>query len=81
MTQDPKETPFNKGFGAGYSIVGAGFQFVFSILFFMGMGYLGDRWLGTRPWLMLAGILLGLAAGFYAFWLRIAAASKGERGR
>jgi F0F1-type ATP synthase assembly protein I len=87
MAQEPKETPFGKGFGggggfgAGYSIIGAGFQFVFSILFFMGMGYLADRWLNTRPWLMLGGILLGLAAGFYAFWLRVSAMSKGGDGR
>ena len=81
MAQKPEETPFGQGFGAGYSIVGAGFQFVFSMLFFMGMGYLADRWLGTRPWLMLAGLLLGLGAGFYAFWLRVTAASKGGNGR
>ena len=27
-------------------------------------GYWGDRWLGTSPWLMLGGLLLGIVAGF-----------------
>jgi ATP synthase protein I len=27
-------------------------------------GYYLDRWLGTEPWLGLAGLLLGVAAGF-----------------
>jgi len=30
----------------------------------LGAGYWADRWLGTSPWLMLAGLLLGIAAGF-----------------
>jgi len=30
----------------------------------LGAGYWVDRWLGTSPWLMLAGLLLGIAAGF-----------------
>jgi ATP synthase protein I len=30
----------------------------------LGAGYWADRWLGTSPWLMLAGLLLGVAAGF-----------------
>ena len=49
---------------------------VFSILFFMGMGYLADRWLHTAPALMLVGLVVGLAAGFYAFLLRVNAAAK-----
>jgi ATP synthase protein I len=28
-------------------------------------GWLLDRWLGTGPWLLVAGIVLGAAAGFY----------------
>lgn len=72
--------PWTRGFGAGYGIVAAGFQLVFSILFFMGMGYLADRKLGSRPWLMLMGLALGLAAGFYAFLRRVqAAANDGRR--
>ena len=31
------------------------------------VGWLLDRWLGTRPWLLVSGIVLGAAAGFYEF--------------
>ena len=27
-------------------------------------GYYVDRWLGTTPWLLLIGLVLGIAAGF-----------------
>ena len=27
-------------------------------------GYFADQWLGTKPWLMLIGLGLGIAAGF-----------------
>lgn len=67
------ERPVGRGFGAGYAIVGAGFQLAFSILFFMGMGYLADRWLGTRPVLMIVGLMVGLGAGLYAFIRRVLA--------
>jgi len=29
------------------------------------IGWLLDRWLGTRPWFLVTGIVLGSAAGFY----------------
>ena len=28
------------------------------------LGYLADRWLGTRPWILLIGFIFGAAAGF-----------------
>ena len=31
------------------------------------IGWLLDRWLGTKPWLLVVGIVLGAAAGFYEF--------------
>ncbi len=30
----------------------------------LGAGYLLDRWLGTRPWLLLLFFLFGVSAGF-----------------
>ena len=63
----------NRGYGAGYNIVAAGFQLAFSILFFAGMGFLADRRLETRPLFLLIGLGLGLGAGFYIFWLKVKA--------
>jgi F0F1-type ATP synthase assembly protein I len=79
MAENQDEQPEGRGFGTGYAIVGAGFQLVFSILFFMGMGALLDRKTHTGPLFLLIGLGLGLAAGFYAFWLRVMAMSKGGK--
>ena len=76
MPDDRKESPLGRGYGTGWAIVGAGFQLAFSILFFMGLGNLADRWLGVRPLFMLIGLAVGMAAGFYAFWMRVKAASQ-----
>ena len=43
---------------ASYSLIGA-------ILLLGGAGLLVDRWQGTTPWGVLAGLLLGLVVGFY----------------
>ncbi|HEX9801797.1 MAG TPA: AtpZ/AtpI family protein [Gammaproteobacteria bacterium] len=32
-----------------------------------GLGYWGDRAWGTKPWLTITGLVLGIAAGFYQF--------------
>ncbi len=77
MADERDGSPLGRGYGTGWALVGAGFQLAFSILFFMGMGHLVDRWLGSRPLFMLIGTAVGLATGFYAFWVRVQAASKG----
>ena len=43
---------------ASYSLIGA-------ILLLGGGGHLVDRWLGTDPWCLLAGLMLGMIVGFY----------------
>ena len=43
---------------ASYALIGA-------IVLLGGLGYAADRWLGTEPWLLLAGLLLGIVVGFY----------------
>lgn len=79
MAEDQDEQPEGRGFGTGYAIVGAGFQLVFSILLFMGLGALADRKAHTQPLFLLIGLAIGMAAGFYAFWLRVMAMSKGGK--
>jgi F0F1-type ATP synthase assembly protein I len=44
--------------GASYTLIGA-------ILLLGGLGYALDAWLSSSPWLLLAGLLLGLIVGFY----------------
>jgi len=43
---------------ASYSLVGA-------ILLFGAIGYGLDRWRGTKPWFLLAGLVFGVVVGFY----------------
>lgn len=54
----------------------AGLTIFFSVIAFLGFGWMLDRWLGTSPWLLIAGILLGSAVGFYEF---IAIMSRAEK--
>lgn len=53
------------GSGPGRAAAGAGVELAGGILLFAGIGYLVDRWLGTWPWGVLAGCLLGLVGGMY----------------
>ena len=43
---------------ASYGLVGA-------IILFGAIGYAVDRWQGTAPWFLLAGLLFGVVVGFY----------------
>jgi ATP synthase protein I len=42
-------------------------SFVLSTVVLMGFGWALDRWLGTSPWLVVAGIVVGAGVGFYQF--------------
>ena len=44
---------------ASYTLVGG-------ILFLGGLGYAADLWLGTQPWFLVTGLVLGIVVGFYA---------------
>jgi len=43
---------------ASYSLIGA-------VVLLGGIGYGLDRWLGTAPWCLLGGSVLGMVVGFY----------------
>jgi ATP synthase protein I len=46
------------------ALSGVGLTLVISTVLGFWGGYALDRWLGTAPWLMLVGLLLGIASGF-----------------
>jgi ATP synthase protein I len=48
-------------------------SFIGSILAGTLLGWLADRWLGTDPWLLVAGIVLGSYSGFMVMWRQSAA--------
>ena len=39
-------------------------------------GYYADRWLGTKPWLTLVGLGLGIAAGFVNLFRSVSRAER-----
>lgn len=45
-----------------------GGAFLNSILAGTLVGFLADRWLGTDPWLVITGILIGAYSGFMRVW-------------
>jgi F0F1-type ATP synthase assembly protein I len=75
MAQNEERSPESRGFGAGYAIVGAGFQLALAILFFLWIGHLVDGWLHTEPLFLLMGVVVGLGGGMYAFMRRVLAES------
>ncbi len=58
---DPEE---NRKSGIAYA---AGLSLFMSVASMCGLGWLLDRWLGTSPWLLVAGVIVGAIAGFYQF--------------
>ena len=64
MPPDEDKEEVNRKTGLAYA---AGFSLFAAVVSGLLIGWLLDRWLGTRPWLLVTGIILGAAAGFYEF--------------
>ncbi len=45
-------------------LMGLGMQLAMTMVFFIAGGYFLDQWLGTTPWLLLAGAVLGIVMFF-----------------
>ena len=60
-------SPLAKSYRAAAPWLAIVWQFTGSVLVGVGMGYGLDWWVGTKPWGLLAGGLLGSGVGFYAF--------------
>lgn len=61
-------------------VLGVGLQFAASILLFLFLGRWLDGQLGTDPWLLLMGVVIGSTAGFYSLY-RFLMESQRERDR
>ena len=49
-------------------LLGFGWYFATSLGIGVVGGYFLDRWLGTTPWILIVGMLLGTVAGFYGMF-------------
>jgi F0F1-type ATP synthase assembly protein I len=63
-----------------WSYVGVGFEIAVPLLVGVVLGRRLDVWLGTEPWLLLVGALLGMAAGFLAFFRAVLPPRGGPEG-
>lgn len=50
--------------GEASPYLGLGMQLGLTMVFFVGVGYGLDYWLGTSPWLLTAGAVVGMVALF-----------------
>ena len=64
VSADDNKEEINRKSGLAYAAALSLFAAVVAGLI---LGWLLDRWLGTAPWLLVTGIVLGAAAGFYEF--------------
>lgn len=81
MTKAPEEPPDELGerlrqateqasqlqasFQRAGTVAGASYALIGAIILFGALGYFGDRWFGTDPWLLIGGLFLGIVVGFY----------------
>lgn len=68
MKQDSTTTQVTSAVNDGWMKAGS---FLNSILAGALLGYLLDLWLGTEPWLVITGIVLGSYSGFLRLWALI----------
>ena len=55
-----------------------GLQLALAVVVFFFLGRWLDQWLGTSPWLMMAGLAVGIAGGFIQFFRTAVALGKRE---
>jgi ATP synthase protein I len=63
MSEEDEKKAIRKS-GLAYAAV---FSIIASIVSFLILGWLLDKWLNTTPWLVVTGIILGSIVGFYEF--------------
>jgi ATP synthase protein I len=61
VSPDEEKEEVNRKTGLAYA---AAFSLFAAVVSGLLAGWLLDRWLGTRPWLLVTGVILGAAAGF-----------------
>lgn len=62
------ETPEQEGNRKSGLAYAAGINLFASVIGLTGVGWLVDRWMETKPWFLLAGIVLGSVVGLYQFF-------------
>jgi ATP synthase protein I len=61
---EPSKQEENRKSGFAYA---AGLALFATVAAFCGLGWMLDKWLGTQPWCLVGGIVVGSAAGLFEF--------------
>jgi F0F1-type ATP synthase assembly protein I len=72
MSEDPRRS-LGDAWTLGFTLVGI-------VLLCTGLGYLLDRWIGTRPLLMIGGVFVGAGLGFAYLVSILFSRSSGDQG-
>lgn len=72
------ESSFRNAFREAGPYLTLGLELGFTMIVWSVIGYMLDRWLGTTPWLTLAGVLVGMVSLFMQL---VRAAKRSERER
>ena len=65
-SRDPSKPSTEENRKAGFAYA-AGLTLFASVAAFTGIGWMLDKWLGTQPWCLVGGIVVGSAAGLFEF--------------
>lgn len=63
---DPSKPTPEENRKAGFAYA-AGITLFASVAACCGIGWMLDKWLGTQPWLLVVGIVIGSAVGLFEF--------------
>jgi F0F1-type ATP synthase assembly protein I len=63
-----------------WAYLGLGVEIALPVVLCMYAGHRLDLWLGSQPWLLVVGGLVGMAVGFYSLFRRVLGTGKGQSG-
>lgn len=70
------DTGLNRSYWQALNASSAGLVFFLSIGVGVGIGYYSDQFFGTKPYLLLFFMIMGIIAGFRNLWLFVKRSSK-----
>ena len=78
---EPPRVPKLLGMADVLRLLGFGWYFATSLGVGTVGGYFLDRWLGTKPWILILGLLLGTVVGFYGMFKMLMPVYKAKDGK
>lgn len=66
--KDPLRERSGRGRGSNWALSSIGIEVLVDVVLGAALGYWLDRRFGTEPWLLIAGLLFGIAAGYWTLF-------------